>query len=159
MVTPVVTRVSENVETHVVPPDEADSLEAVWSLKERIRETDGVLGQNRPHFEREYYLHRAFLLRSATDRASVRAFAIGRADGYVSVLGVDPRHRRRGLGSRLLEEILDVYLTISCHTRTTNREAIEFYEQAGFTVEQRIEEYYRDGTDALELRYVSDGIV
>jgi len=81
----------------------------------------------------------------------VVGFAVVRADGYLSLLGVDPGHRRRGLGSRLLERVAADHPRVSCHVRTTNGGAIGFYADHGFLVRGTVEGYYRDGTAAYLL--------
>lgn len=138
-----------DVEELVVPADETTHMGAVWRLKERIRESDGALKQPRGQFERAYGEQRDYLLLSGD---GIVAFGVVHADGYLSLLGVSPRHRRSGLGTALLDSIAADYPTITCHTRATNDGVIAFYEQAGFEVVRRIDAYYPDGTDGLFLR-------
>jgi N-alpha-acetyltransferase 50 len=71
---------------------------------------------------------------------------------YIMTLGVLAPYRRLGIGSKLLEYVLDeicankkykdlrqVYL----HVQVSNDAAIEFYRKHGFEVTERIEGYYR----------------
>lgn len=148
---------TRNVEERRIPPEDDAHLAQVWELKERIRRSDGVLRQTPGYFETEYRQQTAYLLLSPNDRAEVLAFAVIHEDGYLSLFGVDPEHRRQGLGTHLIESLTADYDTISLHTRATNQGAIEFYERAGFTVQRRIEDYYQDGTDAIALRFERDG--
>lgn len=143
---------TETIEERVVPPGNDAYLEQTWDLKQRIQNVDGVLKQGRAYFDREYRGETVYLL-LVDDGREVVAFAVIHADGYLSLLGVAPGERRQGLGSQLIETLLEDYSTVTCHTRATNRQAIEFYDHVGFTVEERIDGYYRDGTDALYLRH------
>ena len=81
----------------------------------------------------------------------VVAFASVRRDGYVLFLAVDPAHRGRGFGERLITDVVAEYTSVSCHARTTNERALGFYEHLGFEVERRIDGYYEDGGDAYYL--------
>lgn len=141
----------------VVPPGDDAYRKQVWTVKEQIRRSDGVLVQTRRYFYREYRQHTVYLL-VAENGEEVVAFAVIHGDGYLSLLGVVPEYRRQGLGTRLIEALLDDYPTITCHTRATNRAAVAFYEHLGFAVERRIPNYYRDDTDALYLRLERGGI-
>lgn len=139
---------SETVASLYVEPGETDYRDATWRLKERIHEADGVLDQSAHFFRFQYqrcgvYLH----LRSGTPVG----FGVVRSDGYLSLLGVDPDFRRRGIGERIIDRIAADHDRISLHTRTDNRQAVEFYTDLGFVVTGRNEGYYRDGTDAYRL--------
>lgn len=141
-------------ELRVVPPGDDEGLEAAWSLKERIRRSEGVLKQKRSYFERQYRGHAAHLALSAG--GEVVGFAVVQPDGYLSLLGVAPEYRRRGLGTRLLGSVLDDHPTVTCHARADNEGALSFYDRAGFVEQRRVSGYYRDGTDALYLRLDGD---
>lgn len=141
---------SEQLPTRTVEPAEDRYLEAAWRVKERIRQEDGVLAQGRGFFVTQYRRSTDYLV-LAPDGDGVAAFAIVRPDGYLSLLGVAPGHRRQGLGTRLLDRAARDHDRITCHTRVTNESAVAFYLSQGFVVENRIDGYYRDGTDAYEL--------
>jgi ribosomal-protein-alanine N-acetyltransferase len=148
---------TRSVEERSIPPGDDAHLAQAWRLKERIRRTDGVLKQTRAYFEMEYRQQTARLLLSQNGQGEVVAFAVVREDGHLTLFGVAPEYRRRGLGTQLMESLTDDYDTIILHTRATNRGATEFYRHAGFTVQRHIEDYYQDGTDAVELRFERDG--
>lgn len=141
---------SEQLPIRVVGPSEDRHQEDAWRVKERIRREDGVLAQGRGFFVSQYRRSRVYLV-VEPDADRVAAFAIVRPDGYLSLLGVAPEHRRQGLASRLIDHAADDHDRITCHTRVTNESAVGFYLSRGFVVENRIESYYRDGTDAYEL--------
>lgn len=141
---------SEQLPIRTVGPSDDRHLEDAWRVKERIRREDGVLAQGRGFFVTQYRRSTVYVV-LGSDADEVAAFGIVRPDGYLSLLGVAPDHRRQGLGSRLLERAAADHDRITCHTRVTNESAVGFYLSQGFVVENRIEGYYRDGTDAYEL--------
>ena len=82
------------------------------------------------------------------------AFAAGEL--HVNKIAVDERHRRRGVASLLMDEVLafavanaveDVYLEV----RISNRPARRFYAGLGFHEAGRRSRYYLDGEDALVM--------
>lgn len=83
---------------------------------------------------------------------------LGRSAPYeyeVHTIGVDPAHQGRGIGRRLLSDLLDfaggdaVYLEV----RTDNAAAIALYESAGFKQVGIRKRYYRiSGADAYTMR-------
>ncbi len=73
---------------------------------------------------------------------------------HILNVAVDPEHRRRGIGRRLVESmaavsdgIRDVYLEV----RPSNLNAIRLYEGMGFGVIGRRKGYYPDGEDAVVM--------
>jgi ribosomal protein S18 acetylase RimI-like enzyme len=80
-----------------------------------------------------------------------------RRDGYILFLAVSPDARGRGYGKRLVAEVADEHRTVTCHARSTNRAALDFYDAIGFEAERRIEGYYEDGGDAYYLKLGSEG--
>lgn len=156
-----------------VPPGSDERAEAVWSLKERIRRLDGLLVQRRPFFDAQYRQSTCYLsvaigsggsdvdgVRADTGAGrsgsgpsddAIRGFALVTPDGYLSLLGIAPASRRQGLGSRLLERVVDDHPAVTCHVRTTNGRALGFYADHRFVVDGRVGGYYRDGTDAYRL--------
>jgi N-alpha-acetyltransferase 50 len=78
---------------------------------------------------------------------------------YIMTLGVLAPYRRLGIGSVLLQHILDqcakdksikkIYL----HVQTSNMEALKFYEKVGFHIINIVPNYYRNiqPSDAYEL--------
>ena len=145
--------VSVNVEKRVDPPGYDDHLEEAWALKERIYDAEGVLKQRRHFFADAYRRSTTHLLFCEED---LLGFASARRDGYILFLAVTPEARGRGHGRRLVAEVADDHSTVTCHARTTNDSALEFYERIGFERERRIDSYYEDGGDAFYLKLGSE---
>jgi ribosomal-protein-alanine acetyltransferase len=82
------------------------------------------------------------------------AFAAGEL--HINKIAVDERHRRRGVASFLMSEVLrfgerahveEIYLEV----RVSNRPARTFYTGLGFREAGRRTRYYLDGEDALVM--------
>ena len=70
-------------------------------------------------------------------------------------IGVDPGHRRHGVGGRLLAGVLPEAgeaRRMLCEVSAANTDALRFYADAGFAEIDRRRRYYRDGSDALVLQ-------
>ncbi|MEM4780805.1 MAG: N-acetyltransferase [Halalkalicoccus sp.] len=140
---------SVNVDLQIVGPGDDSHVETAWRLKEDIRLGEGVLKQRRGFFTDAYRRSTVHLL-FIDDR--LLGFAATRRDGYLLFLAVDPDYRGQGFGKRLIEMVADEHSTVTCHARTTNEEALSFYEHLGFEIVRRIENYYEDGGDSFYLK-------
>ena len=137
------------MEKRVDQPGQSSHAEAAWALKERIRREENVLKQRRGFFMDAYRRATTHLL---FEDDELVGFASARRDGYILFLAVAPERRGEGYGRRLVAEVAEDHRTVTCHARTTNREALDFYERVGFEVKRRIDNYYEDGGDAYYLR-------
>ncbi|XP_040942899.1 uncharacterized protein [Gossypium hirsutum] len=66
---------------------------------------------------------------------------------YIMTLGVLAPYRGLGIGTRLLNHVLDLCLKqniqeIYLHVQTNNDDAINFYKKFGFEITERIKSYY-----------------
>ena len=71
---------------------------------------------------------------------------------HISNFAISPEYRRRGLGRRLLNYIMNLvsdYKFAYLEVRMSNRPAIALYEQYGFEPLYVRERYYRNGEDAV----------
>ena len=73
--------------------------------------------------------------------------------GHVVSVAVIDEYRGKGIGSELVNESLkgvkmrqcgEMYLEVRC----SNTDAVKLYEKLGFSINQRLKTYYRDGEDA-----------
>lgn len=103
---------------------------------------------------------RNFCLRVAEEEETVSglvAFRITGDEAEILNLAVDSRQRRRGIGSRLMEEMIEAckaagVRTIFLEVRESNSGARNFYSGMGFTEAGRRGRYYRQPVeDALVL--------
>ena len=95
----------------------------------------------------------------ASDHAKIVGYAVASANatqGHVVSVAVDPRHRRRRIGTALLST-LSAKLTeegvrqMRLEVRKGNAGAIAFYGRMGYRAFSEIRQYYADGEDALVL--------
>jgi ribosomal-protein-alanine N-acetyltransferase len=101
----------------------------------------------------------AFTLVAEAHGGGIAAFAVaGRGSpriGYVATLDVDPRFRRQGLGTQLMQAVearlagLGLW-KIRLETGTSNP-ARRLFEKLGYERVGKIERYYEDGSDAWVL--------
>lgn len=143
--------VSVNIQRLEVGPGNDDYVERAWQLKERIRHSEGVLRQRKNFFSSAYRRSTVYLYVDRTNDRLI-GFAAVRRDGYILFLAVDERYRGQGFGKRLVASVAEEHGSITCHARTTNREALDFYQSLGFEVKRRIDGYYEDGGDAYYLQ-------
>lgn len=137
-------------------PGQEDYVDTAWDLKESIRQHDGVLRQRRGFFQDAYRRSTVYLYLDRSREEHLIGFAAVRRDGYVLFLAVDPDYRGQGFGKRLVANVAEEHSTVTCHARTTNRDALRFYKHLGFEVKRRIDSYYEDGGDAYYLK-LGDG--
>jgi ribosomal protein S18 acetylase RimI-like enzyme len=145
--------VSATVELRVVDRGDDSLVDEAWALKETIRREEGVLRQRRGFFADAYRRATTYaLVERGVDTETLVGFASVRRDGYILFLAVDAAHRNEGYGKRLVAEVADGYGSVTCHARTTNQDALEFYRGIGFEVVRRVESYYEDHGDAYYLK-------
>jgi len=142
--------VSVTVEREVIEPGETTYLQDAWELKERIRREEGVLKQRRGFFTDAY--RRSTVQAYVTAEDQLIGFAATRRDGYILFLAVAPEFRGDGYAKRLVAAVAEEHSSVTCHARTTNADALGFYESVGFERVRRVNGYYEDGGDAFYLR-------
>ena len=143
---------SVNVDSRVVAPGSDEYVDQAWELKEFIRDREGVLKQRRDFFENAYRRSRVFAEFADVDGDELIGFAAVRRDGYILFLAVDPEARGQGIGKRLVARVAEEHRSVTCHARSTNENALQFYEHLGFEITRRIDNYYEDGGDAYYLK-------
>jgi ribosomal-protein-alanine N-acetyltransferase len=87
------------------------------------------------------------------------AFAIGHAAGargHVVTIDIAPGERRRGLGRRLLSELMRRLADagarqVRLEVDPRNDSAVRFYERMGFRVTRTLPDYYGPGRDGLRM--------
>ncbi|WP_276257645.1 GNAT family N-acetyltransferase [Haloglomus litoreum] len=149
---------SVNIELRVVGPGSDELSGDAWDLKERIRARHGVLKQRRGFFTDAYRRSTVYALVASGPDEELVGFAATRRDGYVLFLAVDPDWQDEGFGEQLIAAVADDHSSVTCHARTTNQDAIDFYQHVGFEIERRVDNYYEDRGDAYYLRLGDGGL-
>ncbi|GBP09100.1 N-alpha-acetyltransferase 30 [Eumeta japonica] len=77
--------------------------------------------------------------------------------GYIAMLAVDEKYRKRKIGSRLVRKAIQVMIQdnadeVVLETEITNKPALKLYENLGFVRDKRLFRYYLNGVDALRLK-------
>lgn len=147
------TVVSVTLDDRVVPPGDDEYLSAAWDLKEDIRESEGLLRQRWGFFADAYRRSTVYCYLDGDDLVG---FASARRDGYLLFLAVAKPYRGQGFGERLVGRVAEDFDRVTCHARTTNRNALDFYQHLGFSIVRRVDNYYEDGASAYYLR-LGDG--
>jgi ribosomal-protein-alanine N-acetyltransferase len=76
--------------------------------------------------------------------------------GWIAAIAIDPRWRRRGLGSQLMSAA-EAELATRCvrlSLRASNQAAHSLYSKLGYRAVDNWPRYYRDGEDALVMEKV-----
>jgi len=76
--------------------------------------------------------------------------------GHVISIAVLEEHRKKGLGTALMETALDQFRKNVCEisfleVRVSNETAINIYKKMGYSIAERIRGYYNDGEDAYVM--------
>ncbi|XP_059045092.1 N-alpha-acetyltransferase 30-like [Achroia grisella] len=77
--------------------------------------------------------------------------------GYIAMLAVDKKYRKRGIGSKLVRKAIQAMINdnadeVVLETEITNKPALKLYENLGFVRDKRLFRYYLNGVDALRLK-------
>ncbi|KAJ5077256.1 n-alpha-acetyltransferase 30 [Anaeramoeba ignava] len=77
--------------------------------------------------------------------------------GYIAMLAVSPKFRRRGIATDLVVRTIEAMKKDKCteivlETETKNTAALKFYEKLGFIRTKRLKRYYLSGEDAFRLK-------
>jgi len=81
----------------------------------------------------------------------------GNYRGYIAMLAVDESHRKKKIGSSLVQKVIEVMMEYQCEevvleTEITNTAALNLYQQLGFVRDKRLLKYYLNGVDAFRLK-------
>lgn len=76
--------------------------------------------------------------------------------GYIAMLSVDTAWRRHGIGTRLVQRLIDEMQLLGSdeivlETEQDNHAALALYERHGFIREKRLYHFYLNGNDAFRL--------
>ena len=80
-------------------------------------------------------------------------------NGHIVSMAVRPESRRRGIGTRLIEEVTAYCAgkSLRLEVRASNLGAIQFYLKLGFHKRAIVPGYYHDGEDAFVMERPATG--
>jgi ribosomal-protein-alanine N-acetyltransferase len=93
--------------------------------------------------------YRETFLVAEADR--ILGYVVFNPTGHIISLVVDREYRRRGLGTRLMQEVSrrSPGTRLTLEVRAGNHVALSFYKQLGFRERARMPGYYPDGEDGV----------
>lgn len=83
---------------------------------------------------------------------------MGRKRGYIAMLAVDPKHRGKKIGTKLVEMVMEALEKVDIdeivlETEINNEASLALYEKLGFVRSKLLKRYYMNGVDAYRLKY------
>jgi len=93
----------------------------------------------------------------------IRFAANGTNAGHVYTLDVAMKHRRRGIGLRLLKDLEEKFIEKGSRasyleTRTDNLAARELYHKQGYSEVERLEDYYQKGAHGIRMKKLLEAL-
>tara|TARA_B100001559_G_scaffold306135_1_gene297075 strand:- start:68 stop:517 length:450 start_codon:yes stop_codon:yes gene_type:complete len=144
--------VGNNFEILQIEPNSSRLLNEAWLLKEEIRRGEDLLKQKWGFFAQMYHEAEKFWCVDSGTGDGLGFIAV-QDSGYIFFIAVNGNRRKEGIGKYLIDSMGEKYDNIACHVRTTNLDAIGFYEKIGFEKEKLVQRYYEDMGDAWYLVY------
>lgn len=156
---------TEIVETEIIVPAPAATYEIHPLTEKHLKEVMRVnlrcfkKGENYTKHTFSYLLNEPTTLsyRVSTPTESIVGFVFvmtSQGTGHITTIGVAPEHRRRGLAEKMLLHTEDSLrtreiATVSLEVRVSNIAAQSLYCGLGYTIVQRLNNYYNNGEDAF----------
>ena len=78
----------------------------------------------------------------------------------ILMIGVDPTVRKKGIGSKLLQQLLKEFVkrnisTIELEVAASNETAIKFYQKHQFIIVDEFSKFYQNGENAYIMRWTA----
>ena len=156
---------TELVETEIVVPAAPTSYEIHSLTEKQLKEVMQLnlrcfkKGENYTTHTFSYLLNESTTLsyRIVTPNEQIVAFIFvmtNQGTGHITTIGVAPEHRRRGLAKKLLAHVDEALrkreiTSTSLEVRVSNIIAQSLYRDLGYTIVQRLNNYYNNGEDAF----------
>jgi len=74
-------------------------------------------------------------------------------DDVVMNLVIHLDYRKKGIGKMLVKEAMKTSRRLISRTRENNVNAIEFFKHLGFKYKRKIENYYKNGDNAIKMEW------
>ncbi len=103
----------------------------------------------------KWYLRNGFFLVTEKNEKIV-GYVIGMKEetkeGLIASIAVLPNFRRKGIGTSLMEKMMEEMGEVEVQVRKSNHAVFKFYKKLGFIKKGVIENYYQDGEDAIVMK-------
>ena len=99
------------------------------------------------HFEK--YLDNTIV---AVEKNRIVGFLTSKKECVMN-FAIHPDFRKKGIGEKLIQELMKKYKIIRLRTRENNKNAIDFLNKLGFKEKRKIEQYYSNSDNAIEMEW------
>ena len=156
---------TESVEPEIIVPAPATVYEIHPLTEKHLKEVMSVnlrcfkKGENYTKHTFSFLLNEPTTLsyRVSTPNDQIVGFIFvmtNQGTGHITTIGVAPEHRRRGLAQKMLMHVEEAlrkreFATVSLEVRISNIAAQSLYRSLGYTIVQRLNNYYNNGEDAF----------
>lgn len=88
----------------------------------------------------------------AVENGKIVGFLIFKKENVMN-FAVHPEFRKKNIGKKLIQELMKKYRAIRLRARENNKNAIDFLNKLGFKEKRKIEKYYSNGDNAIEMEW------
>ena len=121
----------------IVPVSKNDYQDVIRVWEDSVRATHDFLSDDDIEFLKPLILNEyldAVTLAGVKDDAGMVIGFLGVAEGNIEMLFVDPKHRGKSVGSKLLEYAVNSLKATKVDVNEQNGQAVGFYKHRGFNV-------------------------
>ena len=121
----------------IVPVSKNDYQDVIRVWEDSVRATHDFLSDDDIEFLKPLILNEyldAVTLAGIKDDAGMVIGFLGVAEGNIEMLFVDPKHRGKSVGSKLLEYAVNSLRATKVDVNEQNGQAVGFYKHRGFNV-------------------------
>ena len=121
----------------IVPMSKYDYQDVIRVWEDSVRATHDFLSDDDIEFLKPLILNEyldAVTLAGIKDDAGMVIGFLGVAEGNIEMLFVDPKHRGKSVGSKLLEYAVNSLRATKVDVNEQNGQAVGFYKHRGFNV-------------------------
>lgn len=116
-----------------------------------IKEMDDVALKAKHSFD--YFTNNLGNILVAVEEDKLLGYIMIKEEEEVMNLVVHPDSRGKGIGKKLMEEVMKKSKRLISRSRENNKNAINFLKKLGFKEKRKIEKYYSNGDNAIEMEW------
>lgn len=146
-----------------VPPQISIRVATRWDIRHVLKVDRLAFTQQWSYETFERFLKDVFLVcEEKKIFRQIRGFVVGRRseeaeNAMILKVAVHPRHRKKGIGRRLVQAVLDELAkmhvrAVDLHAHSSNTGAIRLYERLGFTIVKMEKPPYGEGQEFYLMR-------